>query len=85
MLTTLSSFKCAVLYQISSKLNDFFFVEICRFNDFQDPSILNFRNLEFMSRDLYCHALLLSCTKFNSAVEVWPNFFFNGGRPSPTS
>jgi len=52
-----------------------FFVEICRFNDFQDPSTLNFRNLEFMSRDLYCHALLLSCTKFNSAVEVWPNFF----------
>jgi len=52
-----------------------FFVEICRFNDFQDggrPSILNFQNLDFMSRDLYRHAILLPCTKFNSAVDVWP-------------
>jgi len=48
-------------------------VEICRFNDFQDggrPSILNFRNLEFMSHDLHRHAILLPCTKFNSAIRV---------------
>ena len=79
---------CSVSNVIKSKSNDFF-VEICRFNDFQDGgrlSILNFRNLEFMSRDLYRHAILFPCTKFNSAIEVWPkNIFFNGGRPNPTS
>jgi len=46
-----------------------FFVEIWRFYDLQiaiwrTSAILNFRNLEFMSNDLYRYAILLPCTKF---------------------
>ena len=61
----LLSFKCAVLYQISSKSYDFF-VEICRFNDFQDGgrlSILNFRHL-----DLICHVTSIAM-RFCSPVQ----------------
>jgi len=55
----LLSSKSAAVYQISSKYG-WFFVDLWRFNDFQDgdcpPSFLN---LQLMSRDLYCHAILL--------------------------
>jgi len=30
-----------------------------------DVSYVNFQNLEFMSRDLYRHAILLRCAKFH--------------------
>ena len=49
-------------------------------------AILNFWNLEFMSRGLYGHAILLPCAKFqwNRIISCWvmaKNDFKNGGCP----
>ena len=55
-----------------------FFVDICRFNDFQDGGrryILNFRNLEFMLCDLYRRAILLPCTKLTRLLRYGQKTF----------
>jgi len=58
------SSKCAVVYKISS--NGFSLrygdLTIC---DMVVSAMLNFRNLEFMSHDLYRHAILVPCAKFH--------------------
>ena len=42
-----------------------------RFLIWRPSALLIFRNLEFMSRDLYHHAILLRCAKFNSNRTIW--------------
>jgi len=63
--TRLSSSKSAFVYQIS-KSDDFFVkMAIKRFAIWRPSAVLSFRNTEFVSRDLYGHAILLSCAKFH--------------------
>jgi len=43
-------------------------VEIWQFNNLiisRPRATLNFRKLQFMACDLYCHAILLPCAKFH--------------------
>ena len=71
-----SSFKSAVVYQISSKSDDFSLrygdLTICSMAGVRSVELLN---LEFMSRDLYRRVILLLCAKFqfhwNRTIGCW--------------
>jgi len=54
--------KRAVVYQISSKSDDFFCWVMA---DVGHPEFSILRNWKFTSRHLYCHAILLPCAKFH--------------------
>jgi len=66
--------KFAVMFQILSK-SMIFHGDMAskQFAIWRPSAMLNFWNLEFMSRDLYCHAILLPCAKFhwNRSIGRW--------------